>query len=122
MVALDPYPMEGHAKESYVARWSNGELLTMRPIFEEKISNLRGHTLDVCVFEFPPLVIRKEVGRNKYEYSGLEVDLLAELSRLLNFTYKFYEPPQGERWGVDVRYLKKYFISNLIIFSLSFFK
>lgn len=102
VVALDPYPLEGHSKESYVGRWANGELLTFRPIFEEKIANLRRHTLQICVFEFPPLVIKTEIAPKKYDYTGLEVNLLKELARKLNFTFNFYEPPEGERWGTDV--------------------
>lgn len=113
IVALEPYPLEGHSKESYVARWANGELLTIRPIFEEKISNLRKHKLHICVFEFPPLVIKTRVGPNKYSYTGLEVSLLQELARLLNFTVDFYEPPQGERWGTDVSMGGSFFMWQL---------
>ncbi|CAL8122620.1 unnamed protein product [Orchesella dallaii] len=102
VVALDPYPVAGNGKESYVGRWANGELQTIRPIFQEKIDNLHGHKLKVCLFEFPPLVIKTEVAPGKYEYSGVEVDILKEFSTHLNFTYEFYEPPEGERWGTDL--------------------
>ena len=57
IAALDPYPAQGSPKQFFVARWINsGFSARLRPLFKEKIDNLRGHKLEACVFEFPPLV------------------------------------------------------------------
>ena len=113
IVALDPYPAPGHSKQSFVARWKGKNYTSLvRPIFQDKIDNLRGNTLRACVFNFPPLVIKTEVAPGKFEYTGQEVKIFQEFAAILNFTYEFYEPPNGSRWGVDVNFN----LSILIIF------
>jgi len=104
---LDPYPTPGNSKIRYVARWVDSELVLTNEdelLFEEKINNLQGHSLTACVFEFPPLVIKREVGNNTFKYTGLEVAIFEEIGKLLNFTYNYYEPPAGELWGKDVSF------------------
>ncbi|OXA59201.1 hypothetical protein Fcan01_05349 [Folsomia candida] len=102
VVALDPYPAPGHSKQSFVARWKGSEYTSVvRPIFQEKIDNLRGNKLIACVFEFPPLVIKTEIAPGNYTYTGQEVRIFQEFATLLNFTYDFIEPPNGTKWGID---------------------
>jgi hypothetical protein len=103
IVALDPYPIPGHSKRSFVARWKGSDYTSfVRPIFQEKIDNLRGNTLRACVFDFPPLVIKTEISPGNFTYSGQEVKIFQEFASLLNFTYEFFEPPNGTRVGVNV--------------------
>ncbi|XP_035704331.1 ionotropic receptor 21a-like isoform X2 [Folsomia candida] len=103
VVALDPYPAPGHSKQSFVARWKGSEYTSVvRPIFQEKIDNLRGNKLIACVFEFPPLVIKTEIAPGNYTYTGQEVRIFQEFATLLNFTYDFIEPPNGTKWGIDL--------------------
>lgn len=103
MVALDPYPLQGNSKQLFVARWKGSDYTSLlRPIFQEKIDNLRQNTLRACVFEFPPLVIKTEVEPGKFVYSGQEVKIFQEFATILNFTYEFFEPPNGSRLGIDV--------------------
>jgi hypothetical protein len=103
IVGLDPYPLPGHSKQSFVARWKGSDYTALvRPLFQEKIDNLRGNKLVAAVFEFPPLVIKTEVAPGVFEYTGQEVKIFQEFARILNFTYEFYEPPEGEKWGMNV--------------------
>jgi len=103
VTGLDPYPLPGHSKQTFVARWKGANYTYFgRPIFQEKIDNLRQNKLVAAVFEFPPLVIKTEVAPGIFEYGGQEVKIFQEFAKILNFTYEFYEPPEGEKWGMNV--------------------
>ncbi|CAG7719859.1 unnamed protein product, partial [Allacma fusca] len=103
IAALDPYPGPYQQKHVFVARWSGSKFTARtRPIFQEKIDNLRGHKLKAIVFEFPPLVMWQEVKPKKFAYTGLEVKIFHELSNYINFTYDIYELKGSERWGQDL--------------------
>jgi len=122
VLALEPYPLPGHSKQSFVARWKGTEYTAnVLPIFQEKVNNLRGNKLIACVFEFPPLVIKTEVSPGKFVYSGQEVEIFKEFAKILNFTYEFYEPPEGEKWGTAVRTSLNFQVQRIFETLLMFF-
>ena len=109
VAALDPYPLQGQPNQYFVARYVNGKIESIGPIFVEKTDNLRAFKLRVCAIEIAPLVIKREVQPGEFEYTGLEVTILNELSKYINFTYEIYEPNGTERYGTDVLELKTIF-------------
>ncbi len=105
IAALDPYPLPGQPNQYFVARYINGKIEALAPIFVVKTDNLRAFKLKVCTFEIAPLVIKREVKPGEFDYTGLEVTILKELARYINFTYEIYEPNGTERYGLDVSLL-----------------
>ncbi|XP_069943829.1 ionotropic receptor 21a [Cherax quadricarinatus] len=81
--------------------WRSTSFTTSTSLFPEKLSNLQGALLKVSTFEWEPSVLyyRDKNGTVQFPY-GIDIEVVNALSRVLNFTVVFEEPPPGEFWGV----------------------
>ncbi|XP_066985542.1 probable glutamate receptor [Macrobrachium rosenbergii] len=78
-------------------RWRVHRFTSNAEIFPDKISNLKGATITLITFGFAPHVL---YGRGKGgQHAGRDMQVAFALSRVLNFTLEFREPPPGELWG-----------------------
>jgi hypothetical protein len=81
---------------------ANGEqLFSKEPLFPNKVPNdLRGCTIKVATFQFPPYVIQTdnytESSENTvYKFRGLELEYLLLINEALNFTLSFSPAPSN---------------------------
>ncbi|XP_069195417.1 ionotropic receptor 93a-like [Procambarus clarkii] len=84
-----------------VFTWRPGSSSTLTlNLFPDKVSNLHGALLNVITFEFPPSVMyqRSRNGTLLRRY-GPDMDVVATLAHVFNFTTNILEPPAGEMWG-----------------------
>lgn len=70
-----------------------------RPLFYDKTRDLLGEELRAVVIEHIPAIIR--LNDTHAQYTGVEAEMLLALSKAMNFTIAYYEPPNGDRdkWG-----------------------
>ncbi|KAL8566804.1 hypothetical protein ACOMHN_052202 [Nucella lapillus] len=73
--------------------------LTVRHAFPNSRHGFNQRPLLVGTKEWPPFVEKTVDKSGKPHYSGISMNLLLELARVLNFTTVFVEPPGGEWWG-----------------------
>ncbi|KAK7068485.1 hypothetical protein SK128_010416 [Halocaridina rubra] len=80
--------------------WKKNRFTGERNLFPDKISDLRGATLKAVAFVFAPSIMyfRDENGVVLYPY-GIDVAIVNTLSAAVNFTVKYQEPPNDEKWG-----------------------
>ncbi|KAK8392089.1 hypothetical protein O3P69_017608 [Scylla paramamosain] len=82
------------------ATWRKGHFTSPASPFIDKISDIRGSVLKVVTFEWQPSTLyhRTEAGQVDFLY-GRDVEVVRALAPVFNFTIKFIEPPNDERWG-----------------------
>ncbi|XP_042204109.1 ionotropic receptor 21a-like [Homarus americanus] len=86
-----------------VASWRRtGTLSTSLNLFpSDKLTNLQGAKLKVSTFEWEPSVLYYRGPDEEVQFLyGIDIEVVNALSRVLNFTVVFEEPPPGEFWGV----------------------
>ncbi|KAG0724173.1 Glutamate receptor [Chionoecetes opilio] len=82
------------------AAWKDGRFSSLTSPFIDKISDIRGAVLKVAMFEWQPSTLyrRSEDGSLEHLY-GRDVEVIRALASVFNFTVKFVEIPNDERWG-----------------------
>ncbi|XP_076040830.1 ionotropic receptor 21a-like [Oratosquilla oratoria] len=80
--------------------WVRDSFVQPLPLFPDKLSDLKGVTLDVITFEWEPNVLyfRSDDGEVLYPY-GTEIEVVKAFAQHLNFSVEFQEPPLEELWG-----------------------
>lgn len=68
--------------------------------FPKKFKNFYNCTLTAASFDYPPpIIIVGSFNDNNYELTGTDVELLREISKVLNFTIKFLYDNKPGAWG-----------------------
>lgn len=80
----------------YVSK--QGEVVVYADLFPNTKYGYNGRLFQVSTLHYEPFVV-KEVKNGSVTYGGICMELLQELARTLNFTYKITEPPD-QTWGV----------------------
>ncbi|KAL2721084.1 ionotropic receptor 40a-like [Vespula maculifrons] len=91
----------------YLDTWYNGKFRYGKNHFVQKISDLKGKTLRVSVFEHIPAVTKesKKFYKGGPSYSakglGVEFELIRVISQFMNFKPHYYMPYniENDRWG-----------------------
>ena len=90
----------GDTKPVLINTYENGAFSSkLESFFPKKFQNLRGCPLVISTFEEPLAVIRKRRPDGKSELSGFDVELLEEISKLLNFHLEFKVLEVDRPWG-----------------------
>ncbi|XP_066983221.1 ionotropic receptor 21a-like [Macrobrachium rosenbergii] len=83
-----------------VNTWMGNGFSARNGLFPDKTFDLTGVTLKACIFPWPPSVMyfTDENGKTLFPY-GLDIAVIESLAGAMNFSVKYIEPPEGERWG-----------------------
>ena len=80
--------------------WNNGEYTWNTSVYPKgRLDNLKGVAIRVTSFNYPPTCYKENPENEDEEYQGIEVRILKDISKSLNFTYKIRNPTDGKRWG-----------------------
>lgn len=91
--------LENDRKLTVLNIWNNGEYTWNTPVYPKgRLDNLKGVAIRVTSFNYPPTCYKENPENEDEEYQGIEVRILKDISKSLNFTYKIRNPTDGRRW------------------------
>lgn len=106
-----PSPIKGVFVPRRLDIWRKSKFRTGVDLFRDKTSDLRNQTLRVVTFQHIPATnkiispesnsVRAVMGSGPMVFSGLEVEILATVSKAMNFHPMVYEPENADKelWG-----------------------
>ncbi|XP_045599811.1 glutamate receptor ionotropic, delta-1 isoform X2 [Procambarus clarkii] len=100
MVQVCPYCAAGSPQVRVVAEWSpTSGFYSDDPLFPDLFQNFQGHQFRVVTLVYEPFsCYHKEGSRIMPADNCIDNNMLREISAVLNFTYVFVEPSDGQ-WG-----------------------
>ncbi|XP_017773932.1 PREDICTED: glutamate receptor ionotropic, delta-2 [Nicrophorus vespilloides] len=107
-----PSPIKGVFIPRRIDIWRRSKFRKGVDLFRDKTYDLKNQTLKVAVFQHIPAAIKMEIPEHKSHktvvqygdsgYSGIEIEILATISKAMNFNPEMYEPQNAESefWGI----------------------
>lgn len=77
-----------------------GDVKSMKNLYPEKMTNLRGCPIKLVTFFYPPITMRDTLSNGSSRYYGSEMDLVFGLADALNFTINMTYFPQSGSMGL----------------------
>ncbi|KAK3874143.1 hypothetical protein Pcinc_020903 [Petrolisthes cinctipes] len=86
-----------------VTTWRHHRFTSQSQLFPDKLHDLQGAGLRISTFEYPPsnMYYRADNGSLLFRY-GEDIALTDTLAYVLNFTPRYAEPADGNKWGRQV--------------------
>lgn len=96
--SITKYTVATFTRENYTSEMS----MTFNQLFPSKLSNLNGCTIKVATFPYEPFVIVRTKGYNDsiFEFDGIDVTIVENIAKRLNFKPQYLLPADGKNRGI----------------------
>lgn len=74
--------------------------VSMTQLFPRKLKHFNQCPLHIAVSTVDPLVVAYNTSDGKNQYKGIDIDIITQISKMLNFNIKFMQTTDGTNNGV----------------------